>query len=133
MKNTEALFSGLNEFWAAELGDILLSRDQLSVGQPLRRGICSLCYCCTVVSSSSELKNFSARLLAVLDLCDIYQSNCLAGTFGHLYKGTVRGLFEDRPRKKLEVSVKALQGTLIQNISCRLLPLLLQYRSASRL
>lgn len=69
VKNTEALFSGLNEFWAAELGDILLSRDQLSVGQPLRRG-----------------------------------------TFGHLYKGTVRGLFEDRPRKKLEVSVKALQG-----------------------
>ena len=35
-----------------------------------------------------------------------------AGTFGCLYKGAVRGLFEDQPRKKLEVSIKALQGML---------------------
>lgn len=35
-----------------------------------------------------------------------------AGTFGCLYKGAVRGLFEDQPRKKVEVSIKALQGML---------------------
>ena len=35
-----------------------------------------------------------------------------AGTFGCLYKGAVRGLFEEQPRKKLEVSIKALQGML---------------------
>lgn len=65
---TEAFFAGLNEFWAAELRDILLPQDQLSVyREPLRRA-----------------------------------------TFGYLYKGTVCGLFEDQPRKRLEVSIKAL-------------------------
>ena len=37
-QNTEGLFTVLNEFWASELADILLSRDQLSVGEPLCRG-----------------------------------------------------------------------------------------------
>lgn len=67
-QNTESLFTALNDFWAAELADILLSKDQLSIGEPLKRG-----------------------------------------TIGCLYKGAVRGLFEDQPRKKLDVSIKALQ------------------------
>ena len=40
---TEAFFAGLNEFWAAELRDILLPQEQLSVyREPLRRGNDSL-------------------------------------------------------------------------------------------
>jgi len=35
---------------------------------------------------------------------------CTAGTFGCLYKGTVRGLFDEQPRKKIDVSIKALRG-----------------------
>jgi len=33
-----------------------------------------------------------------------------SGTFGCLYKGSVRGLSVEQPRKKLGVSIKALQG-----------------------
>ncbi|KAJ7390502.1 Macrophage stimulating 1 receptor (c-met- tyrosine kinase), a [Desmophyllum pertusum] len=68
VQNTEGLFTVLNEFWAAELADILLPREQVSLGDPLCRG-----------------------------------------TFGCLYKGSVRGLSEEQPRKKFEVSIKALQ------------------------
>lgn len=67
-QNTEGLFTVLNEFWATELADILLPRDQVSLGDPLYRG-----------------------------------------TFGCLYKGSVRGLSVEQPRKKLEVLIKALQ------------------------
>lgn len=35
---------------------------------------------------------------------------CTVGTFGCLYKGTVRGLFDEQPRKKIDVSIKALRG-----------------------
>lgn len=43
-----------------------------------------------------------------------------AGTFGCLYKGSVRGLSVEQPRKKYEVSIKALQGKSIVfvHISC---------------
>lgn len=68
IQNIEGLFTSLNEFWAAEFADLLLSRDQVSVGEPLIRG-----------------------------------------TFGCLYKGTVRGLFDEQPRKKIDVSIKALR------------------------
>ncbi|XP_027057113.1 cytoplasmic tyrosine-protein kinase BMX-like isoform X3 [Pocillopora damicornis] len=67
-QNTGGLFTVLNEFWATELADVLIPRDQVSVGDPLYRG-----------------------------------------TFGCLYKGSVRGLSEEQPRKKMEVSIKALQ------------------------
>lgn len=39
-QNTEGLFTVLNEFWATELADILLPRDQVSLGDPLYRGMC---------------------------------------------------------------------------------------------
>ena len=39
MQNTEGLFTVLNEFWATELADILLPRDQVSLGDPLYRGM----------------------------------------------------------------------------------------------
>lgn len=38
-QNTEGLFTVLNEFWATELADILLPRDQVSLGDPLYRGM----------------------------------------------------------------------------------------------
>ena len=41
VQNTEGLFTVLNEFWATELADILLPRDQVSLGDPLYRGMCS--------------------------------------------------------------------------------------------
>lgn len=40
----------------------------------------------------------------------IVKISCTAGTFGCLYKGTVRGLFDEQPRKKIDVSIKALRG-----------------------
>lgn len=40
VQNTEGLFTVLNEFWATELADILLPRDQVSLGDPLYRGMC---------------------------------------------------------------------------------------------
>lgn len=67
-QNTEGLLTVLNEFWVTELADVLIPRDQVSVGDPLYRG-----------------------------------------TFGCLYKGSVRGLNEEQPRKKMEVFIKALQ------------------------
>lgn len=39
VQNTEGLFTVLNEFWAAELADILLPREQVSLGDPLCRGM----------------------------------------------------------------------------------------------
>ena len=38
-QNTEGLFTVLNEFWVTELADILLPRDQVSLGDPLYRGM----------------------------------------------------------------------------------------------
>ena len=108
---TEAFFAGLNEFWAAELRDILLPQDQLSVyREPLRRGNDIL-----NGTTISFLSPFFSTIwfLTFTPVCssnilDTYQSNCFAATFGYLYKGTVCGLFEDQPRKRLEVSIKAL-------------------------
>lgn len=37
-QNTGGLFTVLNEFWATELADVLIPRDQVSVGDPLYRG-----------------------------------------------------------------------------------------------
>lgn len=54
----------------------------------------------------------SATVAALVFLCGKLHRAILffAGTFGCLYKGTVRGLSVEQPRKKLEVSIKALQG-----------------------
>ena len=37
-QNTGGLFTVLNKFWATELADVLIPRDQVSVGDPLFRG-----------------------------------------------------------------------------------------------
>ena len=37
-KNTGELFTVSNEFWATALADVLIPRDQESVGDPLYRG-----------------------------------------------------------------------------------------------
>ena len=42
--------------------------------------------------------------------CWLLKFFCTVGTFGCLYKGSVRGLFDEQPRKKIDVSIKALRG-----------------------
>jgi len=111
VQNTEAFFAGLNEFWAAELRDILLPQDQLSVyREPLRRGNDSLWHYhfFSIIFPFNNLVFDFHTWLFFQHIGHLYQSNCFAATFGYLYKGTVCGLFEDQPRKRLEVSIKAL-------------------------
>lgn len=57
IQNIEGLFTSLNEFWAAEFADLLLSRDQVSVGEPLIRGkVKNSCF--TLPPPTAKYKNF---------------------------------------------------------------------------